>query len=782
MLPVSSFAKWALRLPGMRNLNPGHVAGLLEQADRARDAGQWRLASAAYAGALRSDPALLHVWVQYGHAVKEAGDLAGGEDAYRRAMSRGLDDADIHLQLGHVVKLQGRIAEAQDCYVEALRRDPGHADVMLELSNLGWTRADFREALGAAPDAVAAERIAGRRPRATIALDVTDVLAYTATSRRPTGIQRVQLEIVGALLDAARSDIGLMLLSYSQTSNYWVEIAPDLFRDVIAFMSRSDSASSQEWQQLRARITRHCLIGDDADLPVGAQLVNLGSSWAFGNYFLAVRRAKATRNVTFIPFVHDCIPILDPEAFVPELQRDFREWVAAILMHADGFLANSRSTASDFRKIAAERSCSDIAIAPVPLDAAFSARTVPDRPAAVGQLLQRHGLREGRFILFVATIEPRKNHLLAFEGWDRLLAARGEDAMLDLVCVGGRGWRNEAILARLEMSPVLRKKVHILHGLSDSELDALYRTCRFTIYPSRYEGWGLPVTESLSHGKVPLIARTSSLPEAGGTFAEYFDLGDPDGFISKVAHLMDDDDVLQTREQVIRARFRPRNWLQIADDVVEHCLAMSSRPRPALAIPTLPAATFIRIAKDRPGARPSGVVGGEIYRDGAGWSEPDECGCWIAQEGVSELVFAMPPSLRSDAGGVRIHLLIYGSACRCVEHGDDGKHHTLRLDADGETLASFGVAASQQRWIMIHVAPPDTGILRLRFVVQSREGHARRGRAVGVRGLYVCGASDAEARLLFVEGVALGAIDESLHDKPLSIAGVTAGLVHAEPA
>ncbi len=781
MLPVSKFAKWTSRIPGMRLLNSGRVARLLEKADRARDAAQWRLASAAYAEALRLNPALPHVWVQYGHVAKEAGDLVGGEKAYRRAMSQGLDDADIHLQLGHILKLQGRLVEAQGCYAEALRRDPQQADVMLELSSLGWTRADFREALRA-QGAVEAKRAAGQQSRATIAFDVTDVLAYTATSRRPTGIQRVQLEIVGALLDAERPDIDMMLLCYSRTSNYWIEIAPGLFRDVIAVMARDGDSASSDWQQLRSRITVHCLIGDDADIPIGARIANIGSSWAFGNYFLAVRRAKATRNVTFIPFVHDCIPILDPDAFVPELQRDFREWIAAILTHGDGFLTNSQSTASDFRKIAAGLGHPDITIAPVPLDAGFSTRVALGAPDPAGQLLQRFGLRDGRFVLFVATLEPRKNHLLAFEAWDGLLRTRNEDTVPDLVCVGGRGWRNAAILARLEKNPALKRKVCILHGLSDSELNQLYGACRFTIYPSRYEGWGLPVTESLSHGKVPLIARSSSLPEAGGEFADYFDLGDPDGFAAKLERMLDDDVYLQTREQVIRARFRPRDWLQIADDVVTQCLAMSSCPRPALAMPALPAATFIRLAKDRPGARPSGVVSGEIYRNGAGWCEPDERGCWIAQEGVAELIFAMPLSLRSDAEGVRVYLLIYGGAGLSVERGDDARDHTLTVHADGDALASFSVAESEQRWVMLRVAPSDTGILRLKFWVQSQQGNARRGQAVGVRGVFVCGASDAEARLRFVEGAALGGIDEPLHDTPLSCGGVTARLARAEPA
>ncbi|MHA4875417.1 glycosyltransferase, partial [Enterococcus faecium] len=83
----------------------------------------------------------------------------------------------------------------------------------------------------------------------------------------------------------------------------------------------------------------------------------------------------------------------------------------------------------------------------------------------------------------------------------------------DLVCVGGRGWLNDHVYAALDRDPELAEKVRIISGLTDSHLALLYSTCLFTVYLSTYEGWGLPVTESLCYGKVPLLSDTSSLPE-----------------------------------------------------------------------------------------------------------------------------------------------------------------------------------------------------------------------------------------------------------------------------
>src|SRR3546814_2075479 len=93
---------------------------------------------------------------------------------------------------------------------------------------------------------------------------------------------------------------------------------------------------------------------------------------------------------------------------------------------------------------------------------------------------------------------------------DLLIRIHGADAIPLLVCAGRRGWRYDQIFARLESDPALKAHVVWIHDASDSELAALYRACAFTVYPSHYEGWGLPVTEALAHGQIPVIADNRS--------------------------------------------------------------------------------------------------------------------------------------------------------------------------------------------------------------------------------------------------------------------------------
>ncbi|SRR5271170_3303065 len=120
-------------------------------ADRARDAGQWELAVRLYRQALRKNPSNPAIWVQYGHALKESGELrypdklAQAEIAYRRAVSLDPSAADSHLQLGHVLKLQGRKEAAEAAYMRAFAINPSMPCPLQELSGLGWSEAQIAE-------------------------------------------------------------------------------------------------------------------------------------------------------------------------------------------------------------------------------------------------------------------------------------------------------------------------------------------------------------------------------------------------------------------------------------------------------------------------------------------------------------------------------------------------------------------------------------------------------------------------------------------------------------
>lgn len=107
----------------------------------ARDQRDWKAALGWYGEALRLDPSLGHIWVQYGHATKEFGDLENAETAYRSALNLSPNIADTYLQLGHVLKLKGKVVDAEKAYARAAKLDPDHSETAREL-------AAIRNALG----------------------------------------------------------------------------------------------------------------------------------------------------------------------------------------------------------------------------------------------------------------------------------------------------------------------------------------------------------------------------------------------------------------------------------------------------------------------------------------------------------------------------------------------------------------------------------------------------------------------------------------------------------
>src|SRR5262249_36835372 len=102
-------------------------------ADSARDVGDWESAAHYYERALQQNWHRPEIWIQYGHVLKESGDLIRAETAYKRALAYGPGNADSHLHLGHALKLQGKHEEAEAAYLRAFVHDPSLAHPEEEL-------------------------------------------------------------------------------------------------------------------------------------------------------------------------------------------------------------------------------------------------------------------------------------------------------------------------------------------------------------------------------------------------------------------------------------------------------------------------------------------------------------------------------------------------------------------------------------------------------------------------------------------------------------------------
>jgi hypothetical protein len=191
------------------------------------------------------------------------------------------------------------------------------------------------------------------------------------------------------------------------------------------------------------------------------------------------------------------------------------------------------------------------------------------------------------YVLFVSTIEGRKNHKLAFDLWKRLYREYG-NAIPKLIFIGRVGWRVENLVEELYACNFVEGKIQIFSDVSDAVLVSLYKKCLFTFYPSLYEGWGLPVGESLAFGKVCLSSNASSLPEVGGDLAIYFDPIDFDDLFDKARDLIFNIKYRISLEKKIAKTFKPFSWIdsaqRVVDSAINACCQTRAKPYPVLEI------------------------------------------------------------------------------------------------------------------------------------------------------------------------------------------------------
>jgi glycosyltransferase involved in cell wall biosynthesis len=153
-----------------------------------------------------------------------------------------------------------------------------------------------------------------------------------------------------------------------------------------------------------------------------------------------------------------------------------------------------------------------------------------ERPDELARFRAEHYLPE-RYLLFLGTLEPRKNLLGLVEAYARLRAL--DPLAPPLVIAGAKGWYHEAVFARVR---TLGMEEHITFAgyISRKEQPLWYAAAEFFVYPSFYEGFGLPVAEALACGTPTITSSVSSMPEAGGSIATLVQPGDVDG----LAHAM----------------------------------------------------------------------------------------------------------------------------------------------------------------------------------------------------------------------------------------------------
>jgi alpha-1,3-rhamnosyl/mannosyltransferase len=230
--------------------------------------------------------------------------------------------------------------------------------------------------------------------------------------------------------------------------------------------------------------------------------------------------------------IHDLTCLLFP-AFHPWSRRVlFRLGVRRAARLADAIIVPSDGTRRD---LVACLSVPDAKIHVVP--EAPDPQFTPIDAGSSASVLSRHGLADRHYFLCVGNVEPRKNVRRLIEAYDRMRAGARRGA--PLVIAGGAGWKNRAIHAAAATSP-FAADIRLLGYVADADLPALMGGALAFVYPSLYEGFGLPVLEAMACGAPVITSNRSSLPEVAGDAALLVDPEDTAALAGAMARIAGD--------------------------------------------------------------------------------------------------------------------------------------------------------------------------------------------------------------------------------------------------
>lgn len=312
---------------------------------------------------------------------------------------------------------------------------------------------------------------------APLLLDVTRLVWRRWIGRQPTGIDRVCLSYLDHFAPRAQAVVHhkhfRRVLDRGSSKELFdlLREPPNDFRTALA-----------------ARALRR--FGGKASDPGGRLYLNIGHTGLDQSGFGAWVRGAAVRPIYF---VHDLIPLTNPEFCRPGEEQRHRTRMHTVLSTASGVIGNSQATLDELARFSS--------IEGLPRPPAFAAwlggtplarlaagAAKPDRPTFV----------------ILGTIEARKNHLLLLKVWRRLVERLGAGAPR-LLIIGQRGWEIDEVCKILDHDETLRDHVFELNDCSDQELATHLASARALLFPSHAEGFGLPLVEALAVG-TPVIA------------------------------------------------------------------------------------------------------------------------------------------------------------------------------------------------------------------------------------------------------------------------------------
>jgi glycosyltransferase involved in cell wall biosynthesis len=251
-----------------------------------------------------------------------------------------------------------------------------------------------------------------------------------------------------------------------------------------------------------------------------------------------------------VVIIHDMTPFIIPDSFLAPHGLYQRRYFRHAARRADHILTVSENSKQDICRLL-EVKPERVTVMPL----------AAELPSITDQAVDL-SITDGRpYLLYVGAIHPRKNVKRLVQAFSKLQEAGYPDHLL--VIVGQQRWMSKEILnsdAYLSASD----RIIFAGRITDTELAALYSGCDAFVYPSIYEGFGLPVLEAMAYGAPVLTSNISSLPEVAGDAALLVDPYETDDILEGICKLIDSPDLALSYQKKGLSRSKEFSWEKTA--------------------------------------------------------------------------------------------------------------------------------------------------------------------------------------------------------------------------
>lgn len=181
---------------------------------------------------------------------------------------------------------------------------------------------------------------------------------------------------------------------------------------------------------------------------------------------------------------------------------------------------------------------------------------------------------QGKYILFVGTLEPRKNIIGLVKAYDAL--PKEIKQKYGLVLAGGNGWYIDETLDYIKTLQQAGNNIILTGYITDAQKSALYRSADLFVLPSHYEGFGMPILEAMSYGVPTAVSNIDVFHEVSGNASAYFDHKDPEAIARSISKLLTNQELLTEYAEKGKKRAASYSWPEVAKTLYNNLITLKN--------------------------------------------------------------------------------------------------------------------------------------------------------------------------------------------------------------